>query len=45
MLGPTHIAGNRLDLVMADVPEIVYMVVGTLLGTSDNCFVSCVLRV
>ena len=42
---PTHIAGNRLDLVMTDVPDIVDVVVGTPLGTSDHCFVSCVLRV
>ena len=42
---PTHIAGNRLDLAMTDVSEIVYMVVGTPLGTSDHCFVSCVLRI
>ena len=43
--GPTHIAGNRLDLVMTDAPDIVDVVVGTPLGTSDHCFVSCVLRV
>ena len=42
---PTYIAGNRLDLVMADVPDIVDMVVGTPLGTSDYFFVSCALRV
>ena len=45
MLGPTHIAGNRLDLVITDVLDIVDVVDGTPLGTSDNCFVSCVLRV
>ena len=43
--GPTHIAGNRLDLVMTDVPDITDVVVGTPLGTSDHCFVSFVLRV
>ena len=43
--GPAHIAGNRLDLVMTDVPDIVNVVVGTPLGTSDRCFVSCVLCV
>ena len=42
---PTYIAGNRLDLVMTDVPDIVYVVVGTPFGISDRCFVSCVLRV
>ena len=41
----THIAGNRLDLVMTDFPDIVDVVVGTILGTSDQCFVSCVLPV
>ena len=40
----SHIAGNRLDLVMSDVPDIVDVVVGTF-GTSDHWFVSCVLRV
>ena len=42
---PTHIAGNRLDLVMTDVPDIVDVFVGTPLGTSDHCVVSCVVRV
>ena len=42
---PTHIAGNRLDLVMTDVPDIVDVVVDTPLGTSYHCFVSCVFRV
>ena len=39
---PTHIARDRLDLVMTDVPDIVAVFVGTPLGTSDHCFVSCV---
>ena len=43
--GPTHIAGNRLDLVMTEVPDIVNLVVSTPLDTSDQCFVSCVLHV
>ena len=42
---PTHIAGNRLDLVMTNVPDIVDVIVGTLLSISDHCFVSYVLRV
>ena len=42
---PTHIAGNRLVLVMMDAPDIVNVFVGTPLGTTDLCFVSCVLRV
>ena len=41
----TKIAGNRLDPVMTDVPDIVDVVVRTPLGTSDHCFVSCVLSV
>ena len=40
---PTHIAGNRLDLVMTDVPDIVDVVVGTPLGALDHCFICCVL--
>ena len=31
---PTHIAGNRPDLMMTDVPDIVHVFVGTPLGTS-----------
>ena len=42
---PTHIAGNRLDIVMTEAPDIVDVFVGTPLGTSDHCFVSRVLRV
>ena len=42
---PTHIAGIRLDLVMADVPDIVDVLVGTPMRTYAYCFVSCVLRV
>ena len=41
----THIAANRLNLVMISVHDIVDVVVGTLFGTSDHCFLSCVLRV
>ena len=42
---PTHIAGNRPYHVLTDVPHIVDVVVGTPLGTSAHCFVSCVLSV
>ena len=45
VLCPTEIAGNRLDIVMTDTPDILDVVVGTPLGNSDHCFVSCVLRV
>ena len=45
MRGPTHIAGIRLDLVMTDLHDIVDVVIGTPLGTSDHFLVSCVLRV
>ena len=41
----THIAGKRLDLVMTVIPDIVDVVIGTPLGTSDHRFVSCVLHV
>ena len=37
---PTHISGNKLDLVMTDVRDIVDVVVDTTLGTSDHCFIS-----
>ena len=37
---PTRIAGNRVGLVITDVPDIVDVVVGTPLGTS-HCFISC----
>ena len=42
---PTHITSNSLDLKITDVSDIVDVFVGTPLGTSDHCFVSCVLRV
>ena len=42
---PTHIAGNKFDLVMTDVTDVVDVFVGNPLGTSDDCIVSCVLRV
>ena len=45
VLCPTHIAGNRLDLVMTDAPDIVDVFVGTPLRASGRCFVGCVLRV
>ena len=37
MRGPTHIVGNRLNLVMTDVSDIVDVFIGTPLGTSDHC--------
>ena len=42
---PTHIAANILYLVITNVSDIVYVVVGTPLGTSDHCIVSFVLHV
>ena len=42
---PAHVAGNRLDLVTTDAPDIVDVLVDTPLVTSDHCLVSCVLRV
>ena len=38
---PTHLAGNRLDLVFTDVPGVVSVSVGTPVGTSDHSFLSC----
>ena len=43
--GATHIAGNRLYLVMTDSPDVVDMSLGTPLVTSDHCFVNCELLV
>lgn len=37
--GVTQIAGNRLDLVMTDRPDIADLFIGSLLGTSVQCFV------
>ena len=45
MRHPTHIAGNKLDVVLTDVPDLVDVVFSTPLGTSDHYFVSCVYRV
>ena len=42
---PTLIAGNRLDIVMTDVPDIVDVFVCTPLGPSEHCLVGCVLHV
>ena len=41
----THIAGNRLDLVLTYIPDLEDVFVGTPMGTSNHCFVGCVLRV
>ena len=38
---PTHIAANRLDLVMTDTPDIVDVSGGTPLKNFDHSFVSC----
>ena len=42
--GSTHIAGNRIDLVMTDAPDVVDVSLGTPLGTY-HCFVNCELLV
>ena len=34
---PTHISGNRLDLIFTDVPAIVKSKVCEYIGTSDHC--------
>ena len=41
----THITGNRFDLVITNVSDIVGVVVCTPLGTPDHCFDCCVFRV
>ena len=42
---PTQIAGNRLDLMMTNAPDIVDVFVGTPQRTFNHCCVSCVLWV
>ena len=39
--GATHIASNTLHLVITDAPDVVDVLLGTPLGTSDHCFVNC----
>ena len=43
--GPTHMAGNRLDLVMTNVPDVVKIWVGSPIGSSDHSYVACRLLV
>ncbi len=38
--GPTHLAGNRLDLVLTDVPDKVKVTTMSPLGTSDHSAIS-----
>ncbi len=38
--GPTHLAGNRLDLVLTDVPDVVKVTTMAPLGTSDHSAIS-----
>ena len=45
LFSPTHIADNRLDLVRMYALDTVDLFVDTPMGTSDHCFVSCVLQV
>ena len=42
---PTHISGNRLDLVLTDAPGAVDVVVNTPIGSSDHCAVSVSARI
>ena len=41
MVPLTLLHDNRLDLVLTDVPNIVDISIGSLLGTSDRCLVRC----
>ncbi|KAK4315411.1 hypothetical protein Pmani_013328 [Petrolisthes manimaculis] len=36
VVGPTHVRGGTLDLVMTDVPDLVEVAVVALIGHSDN---------
>ncbi len=38
--GPSHLAGNRLDLVLTDVPDTVKVTTLAPLGTSDHSAIS-----
>ena len=40
MIGPTHARGGTLDLLMADVPDLVQVTVVGLLGSSDHSSLS-----
>ncbi len=40
VVGPTHLAGNRLDLVLTDVAETVKVTTMAPLGTSDHSAIS-----
>ena len=41
---PTHISGNRLDLIFSDTPGVVTYNVGTPIATLDYSYVSAVIK-
>ena len=43
--GPTHREGNCLDLLFTDVPGLVSASIGTPVGRSDHCLISCDIKV
>ena len=43
VVGPTHACGGTLDLLMTDVPDLVWVAVGALIGNSDHSSLSAVI--
>ena len=37
VVGPTHVRGGTLDLLMTDVPDLVRVAVVAPIGNSDDC--------
>ena len=42
---PTHVRGNCLDIIFTDVPGLLTTSVGTPIGSSDHCLISCTVKV
>ena len=42
VFGPTHARGGTLDLLMTDVPDLVWVAVVAQIGNSDHSFLSAV---
>ena len=43
VVGPTHARGGTLDLLMTDVPDLVWVAVLVLIGNSDHSSLSAVI--
>ena len=42
---PTHESGNCMDLVITDDADVLDVLVGTLIGTSDHCSLHLAIQV